>query len=118
MLTILSTFFTSARMYLEIAVVVVLVGILGFYKLEDSRLTTQLAVANQTIGSLTDKIKEQNTAIDDFKKAQQEAQAAADKALEKARQKAQTEYDKAKRIQATKGTTCDDAYRLILESVK
>lgn len=118
MMTIISTFFSGIRTYLEIAVVVILVGTLGFYKLEDSRLTGQLATANQKIGALTDKIEEQNTAISALKKAQQETQAAADKALEKARQTAQTEYDRAKRILATKGDTCEDAYKLILESVK
>jgi cell division protein FtsL len=118
MLTILSTLFSSARTYIEIAVVVALVGVLGFYKLEDSRLTTELTAANQTIGTLNSKLAEQNTAIDDLKKAQIAAQAASDKALQTARQLAQTEYDKAKRIAATVGTTCDDAYNLFLQSVQ
>jgi hypothetical protein len=109
---------TNLRLYLEIGIVVLLVGVLGFYKLEDSRLTSGLATANQTIGTLNSKLMEQNAAIDDLKKAQIAAQAASDKALQTARQLAQTEYDKAKRIAATVGTTCDDAYQLFLQSTQ
>ncbi len=108
----------NLRLYLEIGVALILVVVLSFYKIEDSRLTSQLTYANQKIGVLNAAVESQNKALEDLKKAQEAADKSAKEALEKARLTAKTEYNKSAEILSKRGATCDDTYNLFMESVK
>lgn len=106
------------RTYIEAGVVVVLLGLLAFFKLEAAHRQHTIDTMSAEIAAKDNAISAQNASIEAYKATVDAANKARDTALAQAKKNAQSNYNRAKMLQEAAGSTCEDAQNLFLESVK